>query len=161
MWRGRPCGCGRRRWSKWLLAQRKWLGLGFAASHTYHLAGILGIGWPDVGGFFAQTPPNPLGVASYVFLTAMSVTSIDRVRRAMSRRWWNGIHLVGVHLAWIVFAGSYAKRLGGAPLNVIPMGFLVLIAGVRAAAWVRQWQRKRARAEVTGRTASPAARVAR
>lgn len=135
-----------------LLARRKWLGLGFAASHAYHFAGIIGLGWPDVGGFFSRTPPNPLGVASYVALAMMTVTSFDRVRRAMSRRWWRGLHLAGIHLAWVVFLGSYAKRLDREPLYVIPMVLLLAIATVRGAAWVHGLRARRA---------GPAARLAR
>lgn len=138
--------------TKGLLARRKWLGLGFAASHTYHFAGIVGLGWPDVGGFFARTPPNPLGVAAYVALAAMTVTSIDRVRRSTNRRWWRGIHLTGVHLAWVVFIGSYAKRVDAQPLNVVPVVLLLGIGAIRAAAWIKR---------VRARRASPVAHLAR
>jgi hypothetical protein len=37
--------------TKRLLAERKWIGLGFATSHTAHLAGIMLIAPPDFGAF--------------------------------------------------------------------------------------------------------------
>lgn len=130
-------------WSRGLLARRKWLGLGFAVSHAFHLAAILALGWPDLGAFFSHRPPNPLGVASFAALAAMTITSFDRVRKAMSRRWWRGLHLTGLHLAWIVFVGTYARRVsGGEPIWVIPIVPLVALAAGRAAAWWRQRQRR-------------------
>jgi DMSO/TMAO reductase YedYZ heme-binding membrane subunit len=124
-----------------LLARRKWLGLAFATSHAFHLAGIIGLGWPEVAGFFARRPPNPLGVASFVLLAAMSVTSIDRVKAAMSRRVWRALHLAGVHVAWLVFAGTYARHLEARPGYAAPLALLVALALVRAAAFVRHLRR--------------------
>ncbi len=126
-----------------LLARRTWLGLAFATSHAFHLAGIIGLGWPDVGAFFAARPPNPLGVASFVLLAAMSITSNDRVKRAMSRRTWKALHLTGIHVAWIVFAGTYARNLRATPGYAAPLALLLALAALRAAAWLRHRRRRR------------------
>lgn len=131
-----------------LLARRKWLGLGFATSHAFHLAGIIALGWPDVAGFFARRPPNPLGVLSFALIAAMSVTSIDRIKAAISRRAWHALHLTGIHVAWIVFAGTYAKRVAAHRTGyALPLALLVALAAIRAAAWVR-WRLRRRRAEI-------------
>jgi DMSO/TMAO reductase YedYZ heme-binding membrane subunit len=134
-----------------LLARRKWLGLSFATSHAFHLAGIIGLAWPDVDGFFAARPPNPLGVLSFVLLAAMSVTSIERVKQAMSRRAWRALHLAGIHVAWLVFAGTYARRVAAdRTAYALPLAFLLGLAAIRAAAWVRaRLRHARRRAEVT------------
>lgn len=129
-----------------LLARRKWLGLAFATSHGFHLAGIIALGWPDLAGFFERRPPNPVGVASFLLLAAMSVTSIDRVKAAMSRRAWKALHTTGIHVAWIVFAGTYARNLEARPGYAAPLALLVALAAVRAAAWVRHLRRPARRA---------------
>ena len=128
-----------------LLARRKWLGLGFASSQAFHLGAILALGWPDLAGFFSQRPPNPLGVASFVAVAAMTVTSVERVRKAMARRWWRALHLTGLHVAWVVFVGTYARRVGADPRWAIPLGLLAALAAVRTAAWWRQRRRRLSR----------------
>src|SRR5687768_15705759 len=63
--------------AKWLLAERKWLGLSFAMSHAWHLAAIAWLASPDVGAFIrAQKPTTAVAAAVFVLLAAMAVTSI-------------------------------------------------------------------------------------
>lgn len=124
-----------------LLARRKWLGLGFATSHAFHLAGIIALAWPDPHGFLDRRPPNPVGVLSFALLAAMSVTSIDRVRRAMSRRAWRALHLAGLQVAWLIFTVTYAGRVTTQPVYAAPLALLLGLAAVRAAAWLRQRRR--------------------
>lgn len=129
-----------------LLARRKWLGLSFATSHALHFGGIVALAYPDFGAFLERRTPNPVGVASFVALAAMSVTSIDSIKKKMSRRAWKALHLSGMHVAWLVFTVTYAGRLGRHPLYVVPFAILVALALVRAAAFVRQRRRRTIRA---------------
>ncbi len=121
-----------------LLARRKWLGLGFATSHAFHLAGIIALAWPDPRGFLEERPPNPVGVLSFALLAAMSVTSIDRVRRAMPRRAWRALHLAGLHVAWLIFAVTYARRVTTQPGYGVLLALVLGLAAVRLAAWLRR-----------------------
>jgi hypothetical protein len=135
--------------TKWLLRERKWLGDGFAVSHLAHLFGIIAIAIDDWDAFLAdRTPSTLLALVAYGVLFAMAITSIDRVRAAMSRRAWNALHRTGMHLFWIVFIGSYAGRLTKSVVGPIAIGVLVSIAAIRAAAWLRARSRARARASV-------------
>src|SRR6187401_1031870 len=43
-----------------ILARRKWIGLGFAASHLAHLFGIIAIAWPDPAAFVRSQKPTIL-----------------------------------------------------------------------------------------------------
>ena len=126
-----------------LLARRKWLGLGFATSHAFHLAGIIALAWPDPHGFLDERRPSPVGVLSFALLAAMSVTSIERVRRAMSLRAWRALHLAGLHVAWLVFAVTYARRVTTQPAYAAPLALLLGLAAVRTAAWLRRRDRTR------------------
>jgi len=124
--------------TKAILARRKWIGLGFAVSHLAHLVGIIAIALPDAGAFLrSQQPTIAVAVASYIALFAMAITSIEAVRRRMSRGAWNGLHKVGIHLAWIPFAFTYLGLAISAPGYIVPAVVVVVIAVVRAAAFVR------------------------
>jgi len=131
-----------------LLARRKWLGLSFATSHAFHFAAILALASPDLRGFFSERPPNPVGIASFVALAAMAVTSIDSIKRAMSRRAWKTLHLFGIHVAWLlydlphiaqwsfarlgVFCGNASIRVLVTQLGLI---FGIPMVGITGSAW--------------------------
>jgi methionine sulfoxide reductase heme-binding subunit len=131
--------------TKWLLRERKWLGDSFALSHVIHLGGIFALMIADWDTFLAgRNKTTWLAVFAYVVLFAMAITSIDRIRHAMSKRAWTALHRPGMHLFWIVFVGSYARRLSNGPIPIVGTVILLAIAGIRAAAWLRARSRARA-----------------
>jgi sulfoxide reductase heme-binding subunit YedZ len=131
--------------TKALLARRKWLGLGFATSHGYHLAGILWLASPDFGAFVrGQEPTIVVAVATFVFLGIMTVTSIDAVRRAMPAKTWRGLHWTGLQLAWLSFTATYAGAIAAHPAYAVPAVVLVGVAAIRVAAWIRKRRRRAA-----------------
>lgn len=128
-----------------VLSYRKWLGLGFATSHGFHLAGIVAIAWPDPGGFLrAQDPTIAIAGATFLALGAMAVTSHERVRKAMQPKTWKRLHRTGMHLAWLSFTGTYAAAIGASPVYIAPTVVLAAIAGIRIAAWQRGRRHQRA-----------------
>ena len=128
-----------------ILAYRKWLGLCFATSHGFHLAGIIAIAWPDPGAFIrAQDPTIIIAVMTFVLLGAMSVTSIERIKKQMSPVTWKRLHRTGMHFAWVAFTGTYATAVAASPVYLIPTTVLLVIAGIRAAAWFRGKRHQRA-----------------
>jgi methionine sulfoxide reductase heme-binding subunit len=132
--------------TKAIMARRKWIGLGFAASHLMHLLGIVAIAWPDPAAFVrSQDPTILVAVATFVAVFAMAITSIDAVRRRMSRRAWTGLHKTGIHLAWVPFATTYIFATMVSPGYVVPAVIVIAIAVVRAAAWIRGRRRASAR----------------
>ncbi|MDX2093628.1 MAG: ferric reductase-like transmembrane domain-containing protein [Kofleriaceae bacterium] len=133
--------------TKRLLAERKWIGDGFAVSHLFHAFGIAALATLDWKIFMAARDAGAiLGTLVFALVFAMAITSIDRIRRAMSRRVWRALHLAGMHLAWVVFVASYAKRLRGELFGPIALGVLGAIAVLRLFAWVRARVRDRTRA---------------
>ncbi len=128
-----------------VLAYRKWIGLGFATSHGFHLAGIIAISWPDPGAFIrSQNPTIVIAVATFLLLGAMAVTSVERVRKAMSPKAWKRLHRTGMHFAWVSFFATYAAAIAASPVYAVPTVLLAVIAGVRAAAWFRGRRHQRA-----------------
>ncbi|HEY5928317.1 MAG TPA: ferric reductase-like transmembrane domain-containing protein [Kofleriaceae bacterium] len=135
--------------TKRLLRERKWLGDGFAVSHLAHLAAIVAVVVPDWSAF-AATIDAAIVIATVMFIVlfAMAITSIDRVRKAMSKRAWNALHRTGMHMAWVVFTTTYAGRLAAHPVWALPVALLAGIASIRLAAWLRSRSRARARVSV-------------
>jgi DMSO/TMAO reductase YedYZ heme-binding membrane subunit len=128
-----------------ILAYRKWLGLGFATSHGFHLAGIVAIAWPAPGAFIrAQDPTIVIAIATFLLLGAMAVTSIERVRKAMQPKHWKRLHRTGMHVAWFVFFTTYAAAVRASALYIAPAAVLLVIAAIRAAAWFRGKRHQRA-----------------
>lgn len=105
-----------RRWptraSRWLLANRRYLGVSFAVSHFTHLLAILALtGWSPRR-FVTDAGPTAalLGGVGYVFIAAMTATSFDRSAAWLGPRRWKQLHTAGVYYLWGVFFVSYAPR---------------------------------------------------
>lgn len=131
--------------TKALLAQRKWIGLGFATSHGLHLAGIIWLASLDWDAFLAARDLSTIvALATFVAIGLMTVTSIDRVRRAMAPRTWRRLHWTGLQLAWFVFATSYFGAAAADPAYVLPAALVAGAGAIRIAAWVKQRRRRAA-----------------
>lgn len=132
-----------RRWpgpfTRWQLANRRQLGLGFAISHTIHAAAIAGYACIDPVGFHAATGPGNFvtGGLAYVFIVLMAVTSFDGAVRWLGVRRWRLLHLAGLYFLWISFVITFGKR--------IPMssGYLLPVAVLLAALALRLWPQRR------------------
>jgi DMSO/TMAO reductase YedYZ heme-binding membrane subunit len=138
--------------TKRLLAERKWIGLGFATSHFAHLIAIIVVASADFGAFLrAQPPTNAIAAVTFLLIFAMAFTSIEAVKRKMSARSWKLLHRTGMQFAWISFAGTYTAAAAGDPVFVVPAVLVWGIAAIRVAAWVRQ--RRRATSQPLARAA--------
>ena len=128
--------------TKTLLAQRKWIGLGFATSHTFHLAGIIALARPDFGAFArSQSPVILVALLAYVVMFAMAITSITAVKKRMPSRTWKRLHRFGMHLLWIPFASTYVGAMFASPIFAIPAAAVLAAAVLRFAAWRRSKRR--------------------
>jgi sulfoxide reductase heme-binding subunit YedZ len=126
------------RLTRGLLAQRKWLGLGYATSHAFHLAAIIALAWPDPKAFIrAQDPTILVAVATFILVFAMAITSIEGVKRTMSFRSWKRLHRAGMQASWVVFATTYLAALAKSLLYLAPVAVLAAIAAIRFRVWRR------------------------
>ncbi|MGE3689936.1 MAG: hypothetical protein AB7F98_01000 [Novosphingobium sp.] len=118
-----------------LLRDRRWWGLGFAVCHTFHLLALI-----TYFNAINQTPPLYTiigGGAAYVLMFAMVLSSNNAVQRGMGR-WWKRLHKTGIWYLWAIFALSYLARFGaGEELAVAIPYSLVLLATLtlRIATW--------------------------
>lgn len=125
-------------WSKWLLAKRRWIGLGFAMSHSVHLVCIFYL-FQTLG----ETPPAVtliFGGLAYALLYAMAFTSNRGAMKALGAR-WKTLHRIGIHYLWFIFAQSYLGRIfqdGKIEEGIIGATIAFGAAAIRFMAWRRR-----------------------
>jgi methionine sulfoxide reductase heme-binding subunit len=95
-------------WSRSLLRDRRWWGLGFAGSHTIHLVALI---------MATSLSPEPRtltslvpGGTAYLFILVMALTSNGAAMRALGRN-WKRLHSAGIHTIWLIFTLAYGKRI--------------------------------------------------
>lgn len=122
----------------WLLANRRYIGNAFAASHFIHLIAI---------GMVVHLSPSferglvtlLFGGFGYVLLFAMAATSFDGAVTWLGQRRWKLLHKTGMYYLWIIFAQSYIPRALIESVWYAPLALALLGAmGLRFAAYRRQ-----------------------
>ncbi|MBE9028222.1 hypothetical protein IQ266_00445 [filamentous cyanobacterium LEGE 11480] len=119
--------------SRWLVQNRRFLGLSMAVSHAYHGVTIVGLHLVTQG---LHPQINPLAVLGYGFLLAMTITSFASPAQAIGRRAWRVLHIAGMHYFWLTFALEFALR---AFENGIYFGLTLLVFGVML---IRLWPQR-------------------
>jgi methionine sulfoxide reductase heme-binding subunit len=123
--------------SGWLLRNRRYLGVSFAASHTFHLAAIvwLTVHFPAFrDGLKAQAVFG--GGLGYIFLYAMTATSFDRTARRLGSKAWKALHTTGLYYLWFIFFFTY---LGNFFRSWIHGLFAVIFAAAMLFRWGVRW----------------------
>ena len=95
--------------TKSLVRRRRQWGLGFALAHTIHLIALA----INVLVFGPSREPETLvgGGLAYVFILFMALTSNNWSMKKLGKN-WKWLHIAGIHYIWLIFAISYASRLG-------------------------------------------------
>ena len=119
--------------TRWLLANRRWLGLSFAWSHLVHLLAIFALVRSDNALFWTLTNPVSLagGSITYVFIAAMAATSFNGAVRALGPQRWALLHRAGAWMIWLVFLISNAKRIPISGWYAVPCLFLIAAVALR------------------------------
>jgi DMSO/TMAO reductase YedYZ heme-binding membrane subunit len=133
---------------RWLLRNRKFIGLSFAATMAWQLLFII---W--MVGFYTDHYVEKVyalsdvieGVGGYLLLIAMVLTSFKFGRRRLSSKQWKYLHKGGIYWLWIYVWIAYWFHMfyyGNKPLAIDYVfywaGFLAW--GLRMAAWTkRRW----------------------
>jgi hypothetical protein len=110
-----------------LLRNRRYLGVSFAVSHTFHLAAIV---WLVVSSsdFRHELEALPMigGALGYVFLYAMTATSFDRSARWLGHKAWTALHTTGIYYLWFIFFFTYVGNFSRSWIH----GVLAVLFGV-------------------------------
>lgn len=125
--------------TKWLLAHRRYVGVSYAVSHALHAAALVVLHRQSIefaGSLNAATLVG--GGLAYAFTAAMAFTSSDAAVRALGRRRWRQLHLVGGWTIWAIFAQSYLPRAAMEP-SYLPAALAVLaVPAIRSLAYLRR-----------------------
>jgi hypothetical protein len=122
--------------TRWLRANRRYLGLSFAVSHAIHALAIYALARVDPVLFHQLTNPVTYftGGLAYAFIIAMSATSFDRSAALLGPRAWKVLHGSGAFYLWISFVFTFGKRLGQGPFYAVILAVLLGALALRLAA---------------------------
>lgn len=125
--------------TKWLLRNRRHVGVGAAAAHFIHLGAIALLPrtrFQDVG---ALVP----GMVIYLLLALMVATSFDATTRLVGRRAWRALHLGGMWTIWLFLVYLYGSGVvRGSSGSIPPLAILAAAACVRITARLRARARR-------------------
>ena len=111
--------------SKWLLKNRRYLGISLAVSHTYHAIANICLLVITSGAAYKSDPGGTLG---YIFLIAMTVTSFDRAASLIGKTAWKLLHTVGMYYLWLGFTYVFFLQLEESMFIYLPFFSLLIIA---------------------------------
>lgn len=99
--------------SRWLVRNRRYLGVAFAGSHLVHALAIGAYIITDAPAFYASQQPlgYVLNGTGYFYILAMTATSFRRPAQAIGPVAWRWLHLTGGYYIWFAFAKSYFPRV--------------------------------------------------
>ena len=122
--------------TRWMLRNRRYLGVSFAVSHLIHLIGIVALA-VRLGDQFKLNPATLVGGGlAYLFIAAMTATSFDRTAAWLGPGAWRRLHTTGGYWIWFIFFVSYAPRAAMQSIWYLPF-VLVLLASVGLRVFVR------------------------
>jgi hypothetical protein len=130
--------------SSWLLRNRRYLGLSFAAGFGWQavfIAVLFTLYSPYYWEELHKTSDLVLRIGSYALLIAMTITSFFPVRRRLRTEHWHWLQLVGVWYFWLAIWTSYAELAFSSSATVISfvyfnLGLLALV--LRVAAYLKR-----------------------
>lgn len=115
--------------TRWLLRNRRYLGISFGIAMALHLDAILLLGLLLGDAFETEITTLLFGGLAYVFIAAMTLTSFDRTAAWLGPRRWNTLHTVGIHYVGIVFLVQW---LGKTTESILYLPFLLAMLGAFA-----------------------------
>jgi len=123
--------------TRWLRANRRYIGVSFAISHTFHLLGILALShWSPHQFVTVNVPPLLIGGGiAYFFILLMVITSFDRTTHWLGTRRWRILHLTGAYVIWLVFTLTYFPKAIKNPFYIPFAVFAVTTPLLRFLAW--------------------------
>lgn len=131
--------------SAWLLRNRRFLGMSFGVSHTYHYLAVAAFAVLDPEQFFREQDGAGLEKLIPILLLAlMMATSFDRTAAMLGRRAWKALHLVGTHFFWLAFFVSFAGRARDSAFYSGWTALLALTMVIRLTAIAVRFKQKRA-----------------
>lgn len=128
--------------SRWLLRNRKYIGLSFAAAMAWQGLFIVWMLTIHTGYYVNEVyvmRDAIEGAIGYLLLASMTITSFSFARKQMSARSWRVLHTAGIYFLWayafIVYWWALFYYSNPVPLDYLYYGAGVAAWVLRAAAW--------------------------
>src|SRR5215467_14431950 len=126
------------RTTRWILANRRYIGLAFAFGMAWHFAFVA---------YFMASFGNrlrwfdfTLDIVGACLLLAMTLTSFRRISRYLSTRNWRRLHKTGIYTLWLLptyfFLDDYVEKRQ--PYWFLLFGVLLAAVSLRVLAWRRR-----------------------
>jgi hypothetical protein len=100
--------------TRWLLRNRRSIGLAYAAAMAWQLFFILWM-WTGHWDYYTEEVYSLediiFQVGGYTFIFAMTMTSFHAVRRRMSLMQWRVLHKTGIYFLWFTVVSTYYYEL--------------------------------------------------
>jgi len=124
--------------TQWLLRNRRYLGLSFAASHAIHAVAIVAFATTAPLAFRAATSlvTYIFGGIGYALIIALAATSFDRTAAMIGPGAWKTLHKTGGFYLWAQFSVSFAQHHDGTPIYWLFLFLLAAAMLLRLAAWL-------------------------
>jgi sulfoxide reductase heme-binding subunit YedZ len=124
--------------TRWLLANRRYIGLAFAFGMAWHFSFVAYTIWTFGNPLNAKA--TAMDVIGFVFLLLLTLTSFRSFARHLTRVNWRRLHKTGVYVIWLVATAIYfhsVRHEGDLLHRVI---FVALLAAwvLRGAAWAKK-----------------------
>ncbi len=123
----------RNRATRWLLAERRSIGIAFAAVHSVHL-GLIAYRFSVIPGLEYGIVEALFGGTAYLLMYLMLVTSFDAPARAIGPRAWRRLHKTGLYFIGFIFVVTLLPEPDEPLFTIERTWFVVLTAG---AAFIR------------------------
>lgn len=120
--------------SRWLVRNRRHLGLTFAWAHGLHALAIGMLATLLGDAFRVPLLTTAGGGTAYALLAVMTLTSNDRSVRALGPRRWKALHRAGIHVLWLAFAFDWTGLAAESPAYLPLAGLAWGAAALRLAA---------------------------
>lgn len=131
--------------TKWLLRERRALGIAFAAVHTVHLGLIFTR--LDLASLLARPViGTAVGATAYLLMYLMLLTSFDAPARRLGPQHWHRLHKTGLYFIGFVFFATLLPE-PGQPVYTLERAWLYTLTGLAVFARLTAWfaTRKRLR----------------
>lgn len=118
--------------SKWLMINRRYLGISFGISHLIHMSLIIWLIITFAEGDWLSIAPLSsyiIGGIGYLFILAMLATSNDRAIKKLGRKRWKLLHTTGMYSLYLIFLVSYLGLIEVNQAFYLPIFALLIAAG--------------------------------
>src|ERR1700733_14682971 len=123
--------------TRWLLANRRYIGLAFAFSMAWHFSFVAYTIWTFGNPLNAKA--TALDAIGFLFLLLLTLTSFRSFARHLSPVNWRRLHKTGVYVIWLVATAIYFHSLrDGDLLHRVVFAVLLAAWALPAVAWAKK-----------------------